>query len=80
MAKLFKENTGKSISLYIKESRIEAAKQKLAGTNIPISLIAQMVGYDSFSYFSSLFHDATGMTPGKYRRQMQGSGREKVPK
>ena len=80
MAKLFKENTGKSVSLYIKESRIEAAKQKLAGTNIPISLVAQMVGYDSFSYFSSLFHDATGMTPGKYRRQMQGSGREKVPK
>ncbi len=69
LAKLFKEKTGQSLAAYIKERRIERAKEMLAHSELSISSIAQTVGYDNLSYFSSIFHDRTGLQPGEYRRK-----------
>ena len=69
LAKLFKEKNGQSLAAYIKDRRIERAKELLTETDKPISLIAQEVGYDNLSYFSSVFHDRTGLQPGEFRRQ-----------
>lgn len=69
LAKLFKEKTGQSLAAYVKNQRIERSKELLSETDIPISSIAQQVGYDNLSYFSSVFHDKVGMQPGEYRRQ-----------
>ncbi len=69
LAKLFKEKTGQSLAAYIKNQRIEQAKKMLTETDIPISNIAQQIGYDNLSYFSSVFHDKVGMQPSEYRRQ-----------
>lgn len=73
LAKLFKEKTGQSLAAYVKNQRIERSKQLLAETDIPISSIAQQVGYDNLSYFSSVFHDKVGCQPGEYRRQTRKS-------
>ncbi len=69
LAKLFKEKTGQSLAAYVKNQRIERAKLLLTETDIPIGSIAQQIGYDNLSYFSSIFHDKTGLQPGEYRRQ-----------
>ena len=69
LAKLFKEKTGQSLAAYIKERRIERAKEMLIHSDLSISAIAQTVGYDNLSYFSSIFHDRTGLQPGEYRRK-----------
>ena len=71
-AKLFKEKTGQPLTAYIKRRRIEWAKELLAQTALPVSQVAQQVGYDNLSYFSSVLHDQTGLSPGEYRRQRKG--------
>jgi len=69
--KLFKKETGQSVSDYIVQERIRMAKDLLAKSEIPISYIALSVGYSNFSYFSSLFKKETSMTPQDYRRYAQ---------
>lgn len=63
----FKKETGLTISDFIKQERIAFAKRLLRQTNLPVSVISQNVGYDSLSYFSSVFHENTGYTPREYR-------------
>lgn len=67
VARLFKKETGKSISLYVLEQRMELAKSYISESNRPISDIALAVGYQNFSYFSKTFKDYTGKTPNEYR-------------
>ncbi len=69
LAKLYKKKTGVSIKSYINQCRIDKAKVKLRNESTPISDIAESVGYDNFSYFSTLFKKATGLSPKDYRSQ-----------
>ncbi|MBQ8640502.1 MAG: helix-turn-helix domain-containing protein [Lachnospiraceae bacterium] len=47
--------------------RIEYARQLLAGTSLPIRLIAEMCGYSSEVHFYRQFKAHGGMTPAEYR-------------
>lgn len=67
----FKEFSGQSIIDYLITRRLEVAKALLKTTNHTISSIANMVGYDTSSYFSSSFKERVGMSPLKYRKQFQ---------
>lgn len=68
LAKVYKRQTGHNLKDYIIGYRIEMAKQ-LLGTDIKsISDISAEVGFDNFSYFSTVFKKYTGITPGEYRR------------
>lgn len=67
VARIFKAGTGKSISTYVMEQRMELAKNYLTKSNMSISDVAMMVGYNNFSYFSKTFKDYTGKTPNEYR-------------
>ncbi len=60
LAKLFRTQTGRSISGYVMERRMELAKEYLADTHKPISESALMAGYSNFSYFSKSFRDYAG--------------------
>ena len=46
---------------------MELAKNYLTKSNMSISDVAMMVGYNNFSYFSKTFKDYTGKTPNEYR-------------
>lgn len=60
---------GCGISDYMKEKRLEKAKELLEATPLPISEVAARVGYQSQSKFSAFFKKQTGNTPLNYRRQ-----------
>jgi two-component system response regulator YesN len=71
IVKLFKKETGLSVSDYILTQRIKLAKELLAKTDTTISNIALAVGFCNFSYFSTLFKKEVSMTPQEYRKTEQ---------
>lgn len=58
---------------YIKSYRIQAARQMLADSQIPITEIGYACGFGNASYFGKIFREYTGSTPLQYRRKWQNS-------
>ncbi|GFN33340.1 helix-turn-helix domain-containing protein [Paenibacillus xylaniclasticus] len=71
LSRLFRKETGQSITDYTTDRKIVRAKMELENSNARISDIAVSVGYSNFSHFSKLFKKATGLTPQEYRRIFQ---------
>lgn len=71
IVKLFKKETGLSISDYIVQERICMSKDLLTKSDLPISSIALAVGYTNFAYFSTIFKKEVTMTPQEYRKKYQ---------
>lgn len=71
----FKEITGMNFSDYLRQARIEKAKEFLLCTNKTILWIAENVGYMDEKYFSRTFREQTDMLPSKYR-QTHVTGRD----
>ncbi len=69
LSTLFKKETGDTLSEYIQKRRLSVAQRLLTQTNLPISLISQNCGYDTLSYFSSVFRQKFGVSPREYRKQ-----------
>ena len=69
LARVFKKETGETLVKYITDKRIHAAKELLSDTKTPISQVASEVGYDNYSYFTKIFKEKTGVSPGDYRKQ-----------
>jgi two-component system response regulator YesN len=74
LSRLFRKETGMSLTDYIVERRMEKVKELLAKTNVKISDIALSVGYANFSHFSKQFKRSTGLTPQEYRKKCQEPG------
>lgn len=68
LSTFFSRETGSTISDFIRQERVHFAMRLLRQTNLPVSVIGQNVGYDSLSYFSSVFRAIAGCTPREYRR------------
>lgn len=66
---LFPKLSGKSISEYVNELRINQAKVMLRNSEIPVKNIAFEVGFNDSNYFSSVFKRFTGISPRQYRTQ-----------
>ena len=69
MAKVFKKETGKRISDYLSEVRLQEAKCLLTDTTRSISDIASSLSYSNFSGFSRMFKSETGLSPAEYRKK-----------
>jgi two-component system, response regulator YesN len=67
IAKLYKKKTGNSLKDYINICRIDKAKELLKSGERNVSNIADMVGFDNYSYFSTVFKKSTGVSPKKYK-------------
>ncbi len=72
MAKMFKKETGVSLKQYISDYRVKVAKELLASPGVRISDVASEVGFDNFSYFSTVFKKTTGYTPNEYHAMTTG--------
>jgi len=66
---IFKEEMGENLSNYLNRLRVEKAAAMLISTNISINKIAEACGFEDQSWFSKIFKNNTGFTPGKYREQ-----------
>ena len=79
---LFKNETGVSISGYIQGKRIEAAKNMLCYSDIPLAEISAILAFSSQSHFNRIFRSRTGFTPRVYRMRFfahGGEGTEPAP-
>ena len=68
LKRCFKGVYGVTIHQFIKECRLNEAKRLLHETDESILQIANAVGYENGSKFTSTFKDFVGMTPSDYRR------------
>ena len=69
LSKLFKKEMGKSISEYIRDSKIEIAEHMLRHLDDTSLQIANYLGFSSQSHFIQVFRKQTGMTPEEYRKK-----------
>lgn len=67
LSRYFKKYTGKNLSVYIAETRIEKAKYMLRTTNHAIIEIAEYCGYSTRNNFEKSFKKYAGMTASAYR-------------
>lgn len=68
LQRIFKLNTGSTITGYLTSLRMEKAKMLLQQTDIPIIEISECVGVESRQYFHFLFKQYTGWTPDAFRK------------
>lgn len=66
-SKMFRQETGDNLMLYIAKTRMEKAKDYMKDETINLTEIAFMVGYDDYTYFSRVFRKMTGKSPRDYR-------------
>ena len=70
----FKLHLNRSPKKEMSRVRLEHAKKLLAETDLPISTVAERVGFREAKYFIDVFHKVEGMTPLSYRRQAENGG------
>ncbi|NOU94388.1 response regulator [Paenibacillus sp. LMG 31456] len=68
LSSLFQKELGISFTSFIKELRIRKAKELLILNKLKAFEIAEQVGYSDAKYFSRVFKEATGHTPGEFQR------------
>lgn len=68
---LYKQFFGVSVISDVIRSRIQQAKYRLEGSNLPISCIAAECGYKNEVHFMRQFKATLGVTPGAYRKQVR---------
>lgn len=67
LSRRFTKEEGIGIQEYARKKRIEAAKNMLRFSDVPIRRISSYLCFPSQSYFGDVFKKYTGMTPQAYR-------------
>lgn len=69
LSRLFKKQTGVSLSHYVQEKRLELAKGLVeSNEGLNVGQIAQMAGFSDRRYFLRAFKAHTGLSPAEYRK------------
>ena len=68
----FKQAFGLSYTAYLESVRLREAERLLLTTDTEITEIAYRVGFGTVSYFIQRFRQNHGISPGAFRRKMQG--------
>ena len=67
LSRTFKKATSGSLTEYINKERIKKAKELLQNTDLLTYEIAESVGYNDATYFSSIFRKYEGISPSEYK-------------
>lgn len=65
---------GRSIHAEIVRTRLDRAKELLAGTDLPLATIARKTGFEHQEYLGAVFKAQTGQTPHRYRMAQRLAG------
>ncbi len=66
LSRLFRKETGKTLTEYIQNKKIEAAENMLKYSEYLPSEISNILAFPNQSYFIDVFKKKTGLTPKKY--------------
>ena len=69
LSKLFKKETGVTLSQYIAQKKVEAAENMLKYSEYTCTEISNYLCFNSESYFIQVFKSFTKMTPKEYRNK-----------
>lgn len=67
--RMFRDHIGESPTVYLQGKRMQTAMELLLRTNQPIKEIQYRCGFNSYSYFMTVFRKFYGMPPGAVRAQ-----------
>ncbi len=67
----FRREFGTSPINYLISRRVDESRFLLQKTDHPLSLIAEILGFSSLSYFSQCFRRVEGISPTEYRKQVR---------
>ncbi|GAA0177865.1 response regulator [Clostridium sediminicola] len=70
-SRLFKKSTGMNLSEYINRFRIEKSKEIMSDFDLSLKEVSEKVGYEDFSYFSTVFQKYEDCLPSKYRKTLK---------
>lgn len=55
---------------YVMDFRIREAKKMLSDSSLSLLDVCLNCGFQDQSYFTKVFREHTGLTPGKYKKQL----------
>ena len=67
LSRLFKQVTGKSFSEYIGELKFQKASELLKQSELKVNEIAELLGFETASYFTRFFKKYSSLSPQEYR-------------
>lgn len=70
-SKKFKRVMGISPMEYVRNAKVEKAKDWMATTDKSITQIAQELGFQTLQHFSAVFQKSTGISPSQYKRTVK---------
>lgn len=73
LSKIIKRHTNSSFTEILQNTRLKKAAFLLRNTDLPISEIAQQIGYSNVSHFYNMFKAKYGCTPAQYRKSAAGN-------
>ena len=76
LSSLFKKNEGTTIVDYITDKRIQRATQLIRETDLSITYISSLVGYENIQYFSKVFKGVMKMSPTDYSNKYRNGGKK----
>lgn len=68
LSTVFKAEAGVTMNRYVREVRMNKAKELLEGTNMKISQISKEIGFSSSTYFCRSFREFFGVSPESCRK------------
>ena len=68
LSALFKSETGMTLTHYVRDKKIKEAKSMLQEDGYSVSEVADMLGFDSVSYFSKVFRIINNCSPQEFIR------------
>ncbi len=68
---IFRDYMGTSLGSYIRQSKMNNAAKKLGLTDLSVTEISELCGFSSVYSFSRGFKNLFGISPAKYRAQIE---------
>ncbi|MBQ8685473.1 MAG: helix-turn-helix transcriptional regulator [Clostridia bacterium] len=79
LSHVFKERNKPSIMQYVKQLKIQKAKELLRNTEKSVIEISELLGFMDSNYFTAVFKKATGKSPRSFRNEQKRAAYPPVP-
>lgn len=73
-SRLLKERTGRSFTELVRQCRVDLAIELLREPEMSLAEIADACGFCDQSYFTRVFNETKGLTPGQFRQRQKLNG------